>query len=180
MDNWKYRIILFYIGCAFIIGYPFFAIDYFETYTAINIAAKYLLLPIFICLLIIGPKFYYRKVKPLDNNKPKTKFKENARDVISIIMMIICVTAIFFGVAFSLIITTNKLVGKSEIVKIKEPVEEYKTDITKNGRLRHYIDFKNPKTNEIISLEVYRKYKVGEFFKKEMKYGAWGILYSTD
>ncbi len=76
MENWKYRIILFYIGCALIIGYPFFAIDYFETYIAINIAAKYLLLLIFICLLIIGPKFYYRKVKPLDNNKPKLNSKK--------------------------------------------------------------------------------------------------------
>ena len=180
MENWKYKVILFYIVCAFIIGYPFFAIDYFETHTAFKITAKYLLLPIFICLLIIAPKFYYRKVKPLDNNKPKTKFKEKARDITSIVMMIICVTAIFFGIAFSLIITTNKFVGKSEIVKINERVAEYKTNITKNGRLRHYIDFKNPKTKEIISLEVYREYEVGEIFKKEMKYGAWGILYSTD
>nr|WP_314867704.1 hypothetical protein [uncultured Flavobacterium sp.] len=179
MENWKYKIILFYIGCAFIIGYPFFAIDYFETYTAFQITAKYLLLPIFICLLTIVPKFYYKKVKPLDNNKSKTKFKEKARDVNSIAMMIICLTMIFFGIAFSLIITTNKFLGKSEIVKINEPVVEYETDITRNGRLRHYIIFQNPKTKELIHLEVYREYKVGEIFKKEMNYGAWGILYAT-
>jgi hypothetical protein len=29
-------------------------------------------------------------------------------------------------------------------------------------------------------LEVYRKYEIGEVFEKEMKYGAWGILYSTE
>lgn len=180
MENWQYKTLLFLIICAFLIGYPFFAIDYFESGTAFIITVKYLLLPIFICLLIIVPKFYFRKVKPLDNNKPKTKFKEKARDINSIIMMIICLTMIFFGIAFSLIITTNKFCGKSEIVKINEPVLKYSPEITKNGRLRHHIDFKNPKTNEIISLEVYKEYKVGEVFKKEMEYGAWGILYSTE
>jgi hypothetical protein len=180
MENWKYKVILFYIVCAFIIGYPFFAIDYFETSTALRLNAKFLLLPIFISLLIIGPKFYYRKVKPLDNNKPKTKFKEKARDIFSIIMITICATGLFFGITFSLIITSNKFFGKSETVKIKERVKKYEPYITKNGRLRHYIDFRNPKTQKTIHLEVYREYYVGEIFEKEMKYGAWGILYSTE
>ena len=75
---------------------------------------------------------------------------------------------------------TNKFFGKSESVKINESVEKYEPYITKNGRLRHYIDFRNPKTQEIIHLEVYREYYVGEIFEKEMNYGAWGILYSTE
>jgi len=180
MENWKSKVILFYIICAFIIAYPFFAIDYFETSTALKLTAKYLLIPIFICLLILVPKFYYKKVKPLDKNKPKTKIKEKSRDILSIFMMLICLTGIFFGIVFSLIITTNKFFGKSETVEIKEPVLEYSPEITRNGRLRHHIKFKNPKTNKNIDLEVYRKYKVGEIFEKEMKYGAWGILYSTN
>lgn len=180
MEKWKSNVWLIIIVCAVIIGYPFFTIKYFETSTALKITAKFLLLPIFVCLLIIGPKFYYIKVKPLDNNKPKTKLKEKARDIISIIMMIISTTAIFFGIAFSLIITTNKFFGISENIKIKEAVEKYEPYITKNGRLRHYIDFRNPKTQNTIHLEVYREYYVGEIFEKEMKYGAWGILYSTE
>lgn len=178
-ERWKSKVILFYVICAFIIGYPFFAIDYFETATALRITSKFLLTPIVLCLLVFGPKFYYRKVKPLDNNIPKNKFREKARDVISIIMMMICSTGIFFGIAFSLIITTNKFFGNSEIVKVKETVEKYEPYITKNGRLRHYIDFRNPKTQKIIHLEVYRNYYVGEIFEKEMIYGSWGILYST-
>jgi hypothetical protein len=162
-----------------IIGYPFFAIKYFETSTALKITAKFLLIPIIIILLIFGPKFYYKKVKPLDSSIPKNKFKEKARDMISIFMMIICSTGVLFGIAFSLIITTNKIFGKSEIVKINEIVEKYEPYMTKNGRLRHYIDFRNPKTQESIHLEVYREYYVGEIFEKEMNYGAWGILYST-
>ena len=95
-------------------------------------------------------------------------------------MMIFCSTLILFGITFSLIITTNKLFGNSENVKIIETVEKYEPYTTKNGRLRHYIDFRNPKTQETIHLEVYREYYVGEIFEKEMKYGAWGILYSTE
>ncbi len=95
-------------------------------------------------------------------------------------MMTICSTGILFGIAFSLIISTNKFFGKSESLKINERVYKYESYITKHGRLKHYIDFKNPKTQEIIHLEVYREYYVGEIFEKEMKYGLWGILYSTE
>ena len=180
MEKWKSNVWLVLIICAVIIGYPFFAIKYFETSTALNITTKFLLTPIILGLLIFGPKFYYKEVKPLDNNIPKNKFKEKARDVFSIFMMIICSAGILFGIAFSLIITTNKFIGKSEIVKINEAVDKYEPYITKKGRLRHYIDFRNPKTQEIIHLEVYREYYVGEIFEKEMIYGAWGILYSPE
>ncbi len=179
MKNWKFNVILFYIVCAIIIGYPFFSIKYFETQSALRITAKYLLLPIFISLLIFGPKFYFKKVKPLDNRKD-SKLKIILRDIFSIMFMIICATGLFFGIAFSLIITTNKFFGTPEYILIKEPVQNYQPYITKNGRLRHYIDFRNPKTQEKIRLEVYRKYREGEIFEKEMKYGFWGILYSTE
>ena len=109
MEKWKSNVWLIIIICSVIIGYPFFAIKYFETSTALKISAKFFLIPIIIFLLIFGPKFYYKKVKPLDNNIPKNKLKEKVRDVISIFMMIICSTGILFGIAFSLIITTNKL-----------------------------------------------------------------------
>jgi len=161
------------IICAIIISYPFFTINYFESHTALKIAAKYLLLPIFIFLLVFGPKFYIKKLKPSGETDSKS------RDFFTIAFMIICATALFFSISFSLIITTNKWFSNSETVKIKEPVTKYYTDLTKNGRLRHYIKFRNPRTKEIIDLEVYRKYEVGEFFEKEMKYGFWGILYSN-
>lgn len=180
MEKWQSNVWLILIICAVIIGYPFFSIKYFETSTAFLVTVKYLLLPIILFLLIYGPRFYFRKVKPIDDNVPKNKFKEKARDIISIIIMIICSSGILFGIAFSLIITTNKFFGKSEVVKIKETVEKYEPNITKNGRLRHYIHFRNPKTQKTIHLEVYREYFVGEIFEKEMKYGAWGILYSTE
>ena len=180
MEKWKSKIWLILIICAVIIGYPFFATKYFETSTALKITTKFLLIPIIIVLLIFEPKFYYKKVKPLDNNILKNKSKEKVRDIFSIFIMIICSAGILFGIAFSLIITTNKFLGKSEIVKINEKVEKYEPYITKYGRLKHYIDIRNPKTQETIHLEVYREYYVGENFEKEMNYGAWGILYSTE
>lgn len=178
-ETWKYKVWLILLICTVIISYPFFAIKYFETSAALMITAKFFLLPIIICLLVFGPKFYYRKVKPLDKDIPKNKGKEKARDVFSIILIIICLSGVLFGMAFSLIITTNQLFGKSETVKMKEPVIHYSYD-TKNGALKHYIDFKDPKTKKTIHLEVYRKYDVGEIFEKQMNYGAWGILYSTE
>jgi amino acid permease len=135
-ENWKLKVILFYIVCAIIIGYPFFTIKYFESHTALKITAKYLLGPIIICLLVILPRFYLKKVKPIDKIK-RSKIKEKFSDFFSILFMLICSTGIFFGVAFSLIITTNKSFGKSEIVMISQPVEKYTKDNTKNGRLRH-------------------------------------------
>ncbi|WP_300663815.1 hypothetical protein [Fluviicola sp.] len=178
LKSWKSKVWLILITCAGIISYPFFTIKYFETATALLITAKFLLLSILVCLMIFGPKFYYKKVKPLDKNIPKNKLKEKARDVISIAMIIICLSGVLFGMGFSFIITTNQFFGKSEVVQIKEPVKGY-SHSTKNGRLKHYIVFKNPKTQKTIELEVYRKYDVGEIFEKNMKCGAWGILYAT-
>jgi hypothetical protein len=175
MEKWKYKYIIFILICTYIIGYPFFTIKYFESHTALKIAAKYILLPIFIVLLFVAPKFYFINIKPLDK-----KTSSKLRDFFSIAFMIVCATGLFFFMSFSLIITTNKLFWNSETVKIKKPITKYYTDLTKNGRLRHYIQFTNPKNGEKIDLEVYRKYEVGEVFEKEMEYGAWGILYSTE
>ena len=178
--NWKIKVIVFYIFAGFIIAYPFFSIKYFETFVALKMTLKFFLTPIVIFLLFFGPKFYYKKIKPLDKAIPKSKSKEKVRDTFSIIMATIFITMIFCGIAFSLIITTNKFLGKSKIVKVREPVKKYELYITKYGRLRHYIDFKNPRTNNTIHLEVYRRYNVGETFEKEMNYGFWGILYSSE
>src|SRR5690606_5750192 len=117
--HWKIKVILFYIVAGFIIGYPFFSIKYFETFIALKITLKFFLPPIVILLLLLGPKFYFKKVKPHDMAIPKSKAKEKARDIFAIVMAIICFTMILCGIAFSSIITTNKYLGKSEIVMVK-------------------------------------------------------------
>lgn len=178
MKKWQLYVWIILIVCSAIISYPFFAIKYFETSTAIKLTATYVLPPVMLFLILFEPRFYYRKVKPLDWNIPKNKSKAKARDISSIVLMIICTSGILFGIAFSLIITTNKFFGKSESVKIKAPVIAYSTD-RKHGRSQHYIEFLNPKTGKRIDLQVYRRYEVGELFEKEMNYGFWGILYST-
>ncbi|MBU2020276.1 MAG: hypothetical protein KJ941_11580 [Bacteroidetes bacterium] len=176
--HWKIKVIIGLIISAIIIGYPFFAIKYFETEIPREIAATYFLPPILVLLIAFGPRFYFKKVKPLDNFESKSKIKNKARDIFSIVMMIVCSTGISFGIFFSLIVTTNSFDGSK--TTIKEVVLNYRPEITKNGRLRHYIDIINPRTKNKIHLEVDREFQVGETFEKEMKYGVWGILYSED
>ncbi|MES2380339.1 MAG: hypothetical protein V4538_04810 [Bacteroidota bacterium] len=177
--HWKVKVIVFLILSAIVISYPFFAIKYFETEKALKITAKYFLGPTFICLCLFGPRFYFKKVKPLDSYLTQSKLKEKARDIFSIIIMICYSSIIFCGMFFSLIITTNSF-GKSQLVIIRQTIIKYRPEVTKNGRLRHYIDISNPYDNDNIHLEVYREYKPGEIFEKEMKYGQWGILYSKE
>ena len=176
---WKIKVTIILLLAAIVIGYPFFAIKYFETEVAFKITAKYFLAPTLGFLILLGPKFYFKRVKPLDNFENNSKLKERATDILAIVMMIGCSSMLFFGIFFSLIITTNSF-GRSQPVTINEVVKNYIPEITRNGRLRHYIDINNPRTNTDIHLEVYREYRIGEIFKKEMNYGLWGILYSKE
>jgi hypothetical protein len=173
LERWKNNPLVFMVACAIVIGYPFFTIKYFESHTALKLAAKYFLLPIFIVLVIVGPKFYMKHMKPSGKRR-----SSKTEDYFSIGFLILLATGIFFWMSFSLIIITNKWFDNSETLLINEPVTRYYYDVTKHGRLRHYIEFINPNNGEKIDLEVYRKYEVGEFFEKRMSYGAWGILYS--
>lgn len=177
--DWKIKVWIFLIISAFLIGYPFFAIKYLETETAFRITTKYFLGPCLLILILYGPRFYFKKAKPLDKFQTNSKFKEKSRDVMSILMMIGCSCFLFCGIFFSLLITTNSF-GHSQKVVINEVVKKYNSEIMKNGRLRHYVDINNPLTNQIIHLEVYRVYKKGEVFRKEMNYGFWNILYSKE
>lgn len=176
--HWKIKVIIGIVISALVIGYPFFAIKYFETEIPRHIAATYFLLPILIVFIAFGPRFYFKRVKQLDGYKTKSKLKEKVRDVFAIVMMIVCSSGVAFSIFFSLIITTNTFYSSKTI--ISEAVLNYRPETTKNGRLRHYIDIVNPRTNNKIHLEVYRQYQAGEIFEKEMKYGLWGILYSKD
>ncbi|MGV3612309.1 MAG: hypothetical protein ACO1N0_15220 [Fluviicola sp.] len=173
LERWKNNPLIYMITCSVVIAYPFFTIKYFESHTALELTAKYFLLPIFIVLVIVGPKFYMKHMRT--GKKKLSKFG----DFVSMTVLILLATGIFSWMSFSLIIITNKWFDNSEKVTIQERVILYYTDVTKNGRLRHYIQFTDPKTGENIDLEVYRKFEIGEIFEKEMNYGAWGILYST-
>lgn len=168
------KIILVFLICAVIIAYPFFAIPYFESNTTWLFVLKYLLAPIIITLLIVIPKFY-RKYLETFNRRAKPKANHN----FTIVLLVVVITMILGGMCFSLIITTNQWFSSSETVKIKEPVIGSYRSKTRNGAVRNYIEFKDPKSHQIITLNVNKEYQPGDIFEKEMKYGAWGILYST-
>ena len=83
-----------------------------------------------------------------------------------------------FGIILSTIITTNAYLGTSKNIEINAEVLKYITGKTKFGRTTHQIEFVNPNDGQIIRLEVYQKYNIGENFKKDMKIGYWNQLYS--
>jgi hypothetical protein len=80
----------------------------------------------------------------------------------------------------STIVTTNAYLGQSKDVLVVGTVVEYSENTTKWGRLRHRIKFISTYDKKMKDFEVYRKYEIGEVFKKDMKIGIWGQLYSID
>jgi hypothetical protein len=94
--------------------------------------------------------------------------------------MIAVSNMILYGLTFSIIVTTNCIFDNKKIIQVSEPVLNYYSDLTKNGRLRHYITIKSPSKDKIIDLEVDKTYQEGEIFRKKMKIGNWGILYSEE
>ena len=187
MEKWQYKIFLIFIICAIVIMYPFMEIKYFEIYTPNAIALKYFTPFTAVLTIIFGPLFYFKKVMPIDHvlkkkkkNGTISKRKEKARNFFSIFMMIAVSNMILYGLTFSIIVTTNSIFDNKKIIQVSEPVLNYYSDLTKNGRLRHYISIKSPSKDKIIDLEVDKTYQEGEIFRKKMKIGNWGILYSEE
>lgn len=176
--HWKNKVKIALLISAIIIAYPFFTISYFEIEAPRKMVTTYFLAPVLVLYLLLVPRFYFKKMKPLDRYQAKSKMKGKLRDIYSIIMMIFCGVGISLGIFFSLIVTTNSF--HSYRVTIREVVLNYEPYTTRHGRLRHYIDIINPRTKNKIHLEVYREYQIGELFEKEMNYGVWGILYSKN
>src|SRR5690606_36480472 len=169
--------IIVLIACY--ISFPFFKIKYFETLTSLKFIYHNLLIPI-ISLSALGTTMIYikyiRRLNPKTNSKAKVIFL----DVFNTVFMTGIVSAILIGMAVSTIVTTNAYCGQSKDVLVIGTVVGYSENITKWGRLRHRIKFISSYDKELKDFEVYRKYEIGEEFKKNMKIGFWGQLYSID
>ena len=180
-------IIPYFIVCAFIISYPFFAFDYFETHKALAFVTKYCLPPILIITIPGVPYIYSKYVSKYDKiiyerNLKKTG-KKPLNKTISMIskysmyfFLILMISGILFGICYSSIITTNAYLGISKKVMINEKILDYQTR-SDRGTIKHYIKFNSPTDKKIIELQVYKRDLNGDYFKKEMKVGYWGILY---
>lgn len=181
IGNFKKRTLLGFIVCSIVIWYPFFVFKYFETHRALVITTKYFL-PIIVLVSIPSVTiFYFKHLKKINvDYKFKSKVHEQRTDFFACTLFITLLTAITFGITYSTIITTNAYLGNSESIFISEIVQSYSTHYDKYGKLRHYIKFYSPVDKEIIQMQVYRQYNVGEKFEKEMKIGQWNILYSKE
>jgi hypothetical protein len=181
IGDFKKWTVVYLVICSIIVWYPFFSIKYFETGKALVITTKYILPIIALVAIPTFTNIYFKHLKKLNANyKFKSKTHEKWADFFNCFLIILVVVATFFAMIYSTIITTNTYIGNSDIILIQENVQDYYTSTDKYGKTRRYIEFLNPVDKEIITLEVYRQYNIGEMFEKQMKIGQWGILYSKE
>ena len=173
------KTIVIQILIAVLIAFPFFRIKYFDTFSFLLIIYHYFLIPIILVAIVWTLFWYFKHLRRL--NKPtNSKFKIIARDIIMVVILTFVDFLIISGLTLSALITTNAYLRPQRTITINEPVIKYEPYVNKQGRLQHYITFKNPTDDSLIRLEVYRPYNVGETFQKEMRIGKWGLLYSMD
>ena len=181
LSSFKKWTIIYFLICSVIGWYPFFSIKYFETHKALVTTTKYFLPIITLLAILFVTKFYFKHLKQLNaNHKFKSQTQEKWADFFNCFLMILVLTATFFAMTYSTIITTNAYLGTSDKILINEKVQDYYTSTDKYGKTRRYIKFLNPVDNEVITMEVYKLYNIGDTFEKEMKIGQWKILYSKD
>jgi len=169
--------IMVLIACYIL--FPFFKIKYFESKTSLKHIYHNLLIPI-ICLSGIATTIVYVKYLRRLNPKTNSKVKVLFQDIFTTLFLTVIVSAILVGMSVSTIVTTNAYLGQSKDVLVVGTVVEYSENTTKWGRLRHRIKFISTYDKKMKDFEVYRKYEIGEVFKKDMKIGIWGQLYSID
>ncbi len=177
MNTWPSKVTCTILLCAVIIAYPFFAIKYFEIWSVYVILWNYFFFPVTVLTIATVIFFYIKKLR-VKMPQLRSRSKQLGNDIASIFLGSIFCVMLTNAIVFSTIITTNVYFGTSEAVMFNEPVIDYSTNVTRNGRREHHIKFKDPETNKVISLGVRRKYNVGEIFSKKMYRGYWGILYS--
>jgi len=117
-----------------------------------------------------------RQLNPKTNSKVKVVFQ----DLFTTVFLTGITTVILVGITVSTIVTTNAFCGQSKDILVVGTVVDYSENTTKWGRHRHQIKFISSYDNKMKDFEVYRKYEIGEEFRKEMKIGLWGQLYSID
>lgn len=164
---------------ALFILFPFFKIKYFETLTSLKIIYHNLLIPI-ISFSAFGTIVVYIKYIRQLNPKTNSRLKVIFQDIFTTVSLTGIISTIFVGMTASTMVTTNAYCGQSKDILVVGIVVDYSENTTKWGKLRHRIKFISSYDKKLKDFEVYRKYEIGEEFRKEMKIGLWGQLYSVD
>ena len=164
---------------AFYISFPFFKIKYFETLTSLKLIYHDFIIPI-ILFSAIGAIVVYLKYLRQLNPKINSRVKVIFQDIFTTVFLTGIVSALVVGMTVSTIVTTNAYCGQSKGILVIGTVIDYSEKTTKWGRIIHRIKFISSYDNKMKDFEVFRKYELGEEFRKEMKIGLWGQLYSID
>jgi hypothetical protein len=118
-------------------------------------------------------------LRPL-NPKTNSKLKVVFQDLFTTVFLTGIISAILVGMTVSTIVTTNAYCGQSKNILVVGTVVDYSESTTKWGKLRYRVKFISNYDKKLKDIEVYRPYEIGEVFKKDMKIGIWGQLYSID
>lgn len=154
----------------------FILFDFIEVETATNWTIKYFAIPI---LFIMMPSCYIIYIKFIRQHEKlnKSNFWTQLRTIFRVFALTLAMTGMFIGTTLSLIILTNAYIGESRIILLNAKIVDYYT-LKSKGRTKHYIKIQDKQINRIIDLKVPVKYNVGQTFKKQMKIGKWGLIYS--
>ena len=142
--------------------------DNFDFYAAFGIAFKCFALPV---LLYMIPVCYFSYNLFLSDANPGWKDQK----AFAIFFVTGGLSVLLIPAAAAFIILLNAWTGEPKTIYLNGTVASYYRKYKTND---YYVTVYDPQFKENIPYKVYRKYKVGDPFKKTMKIGSFGILYS--
>jgi hypothetical protein len=178
MTQGKFQIILISLIalCTLTSVFAFTSYDFCEFDKAADWTLKYFSLP---TLIIMAPTSYFIYLKFIIQHEKK-KFKSPTwtylRSVLRIFILTLGLTAILYATTLSTIIISNTF-GNCKTINLDAIVTDYYST-NNRGRTSYYIKINDRQLDRIVKLKVSRPFEIGQPFRKTMKIGCWGLLFS--
>lgn len=164
--------------CTLTMIVSFTLFDFIEVRTATKWTMKYFALPILIVAIPTCSYMYLTFILQQEKRKFESKIWTQFRTTSRIFILTFAFTFILIGTTLSIILLTNAFMGENKPINLNAKILHYYTLNNNKGRTRHYIKIYEPQLDRIIDLKVQGQYEVGQTFKKTMKIGSWGLLFS--
>lgn len=163
--------------CILIIILSFTSFDFIEVDTATDWTMKYFALPILIIMTPTSYFVYLKFIRQHETKEYKSKIWTRLRTIFRITILTLAMTMLLTVTVLSSIILTNAYIGESRTINLNAKVVDYYT-LTNREQTRHYIKIQDQQLDRIVDLKVFEPYLIGQQFKKTMRIGKWGLLYS--
>lgn len=159
-----------------IVSFTFF--DFIEVGTATKWTMKYFALPILVVAIPTCSYMYLSFIRQHEKRTFESRIWNQFRTISRIFILTVVLTFILIGTTLSLILLTNAFLGENKTINLNAKILDYYTLNNNQGRTRHYIKIYDKQLDRIIELKVQGRYEIGQAFKKTMKIGNWGLLFS--